>query len=105
MYKKTVIDAIQNQEWLDITFEKEKDGNVVTRRVAPYDIFQQQTGKNFGEERILGYTPAHENYKAGPITLYLKDLIRVNKVGTSFNSQEIRRLISPKGFPVIHRNW
>jgi hypothetical protein len=71
MYKQRIIEAIQNQKWLRITFQRKRDDQYVTRIVAPYDIFPQESGEYGGEDRLLGYTKAHEDYQPGVISLYL----------------------------------
>lgn len=105
MYKQQIIDAIQNQEWLSITFQRKKDDNYVTRIVAPYDVFTQEDGEYRGEDRLLGYTKAHEDFQPGVISLYLGEIISITETGEHFNGQEIRNLINPKQPPQILRDW
>ncbi len=103
--KQAVIEAIRNQEWLKITFRRKKDDNYVTRVVAPYDVFPQETGENEGKERLSGYTRAHEDYEPGVITIYLEDMSSVSAIGEHFDGPHIRSLIDPKRTPYINRSW
>jgi len=105
MYKQQIVDAIQNQEWLKITFQREKDEIYVTRIVAPYDVFTQENGEHEGEDRLLGYTKAHEDYQPGVISLYLDNISSVSETREYFNGPTIRRLINPKESPHIPRDW
>jgi len=103
--RQTTIDAIRNQEWLKITFRRKRDDNYVTRMVAPYDVFPQESGENAGKERLSGYTRAHEDYKPGVITIYLEDISGVSNIGEHFDGPHIRNLINPKRPSYINRNW
>lgn len=105
MHKHQIVEAIQNQEWLQITFHREKDDAYVTRIVAPYDIFPQESGNREGENRLLGYTKAHEDYRPGIISLYLNDIRSITNTGEQFDGVAIRGLIRPKRLPYIPRNW
>jgi hypothetical protein len=105
MNKEQIIDAIQNQKWLRITFRRIQDGSYVTRIVAPYDIFTQKSGEHKGEDKLLGYTKAHEDYQPGVISLYLKNILSIAETGEYFDGPTIRRLISPKEQAHIPRNW
>jgi len=105
MYRQQIINAIQNQEWLRITFQRKKDNAYVTRDVAPYDIFPQESGERKGEDRLLGFTSAHENYEPGIISLYLNDIKTITELEEKFDGPTIRRLINPKRPPYIGRNW
>jgi len=105
MFKQQIIDAIQNQEWLRITFQRKRDDAYVTRDVVPYDVFPQESGKHEGEDRLTGYTKAHEDYQPGVISLYLNEIISVINTGEHFDGPTIRRLINPKRPPYIGRNW
>lgn len=105
MYKQQVINAIQNQEWLRITFQRGKDDMHVSRDVAPYDIFPQESGEHEGEDRLIGYTEAHEDYQPGVISLYLNDIVSITETGERFDGAAIRRLINPKRPPYISRDW
>ncbi len=103
--RQTIVDAIRNQEWLRITFRRKRDDNYVTRIVAPYDIFPQETGKNTGKKRLSGYTRAHEDYEPGVITLYLEDISSVSTIGEHFDGPHIRSLINSKRTSYINRDW
>ena len=105
MFREQIIKAIQEQEWLIITFQRKKDKKLVTREIASYDIFPQESGKFKGEERLLGFTTAHENYQPGIISLYLNEIINVQNTGKHFDGPTIRELINPKRPPYIPRNW
>jgi len=105
MYKQQIIEAIQEQKWLRITFQKKKDKQHVTRIIAPYDIFPQKTEDYKANDRLLGYTKAHENYKPGVISLYLDNILSVSETGEYFDGPTIRRLIKPKEPPYIQRYW
>ena len=105
MYKQKIITAIQKQEWLRITFQRKKDNICVTRDIAPYDIFSQETGKHKGEDRLIGYTKTHEDYRPGVISLYLNEIINVVNTGERFDGHIIKRLINPKRPPYIPRDW
>ena len=105
MYKQQIINAIQKREWLKIIFQREKDEIYVTRIVALYDVFPQESGKHEGEDRLLGYTKAHEDYQPGIISLYLDNILSVSETREHFNGPTIRRLINPKELPQIPRNW
>lgn len=100
-----ILNAIESQLWLRISFQREKDEEYITREVAPYDIFSQETGKNEGEERLIGYTKAHEDYRPGVISLYLKNICTVIETGEKFDGPQIRSLIDPARTTVIHRGW
>lgn len=105
MYKQQIIDAIRNQKWLRITFRREKDETYVTRIVASYDVFPQERGKHEGEDRLFGYTKAHEDYQPGIISLYLNNILGVSETGEHFDGPSIKRLINPKKSPYISRDW
>ena len=100
-----IINAIENQLWLRISSQREKDEEYITRELAPYDIFHQETGKNEGEERLIGYTKAHEDHRPGVISLYLKNIGSVVETGEKFDGPQIRRLIGPTRPTVIPRDW
>lgn len=99
MYKQQIIEAIQNQEWLGITFQRKKDDTYVARVVAPYNVFPQEYGNHQGEDRLLGYTKAHEDYQPGVISLYLNDILGVSETGEHFEGSSIKRLINPSKPP------
>jgi len=105
MYKQQIIEAIQNQEWLRTTFRREKDNTYVTRDVASYDVFPQESGERKGEDRLLGFTAAHEDYQPGIISCYLNDIQSVTQTGEHFDGPTIQRLINPKRPFYISRNW
>ncbi len=105
MYKQEIINAIQNREWLNITFQRKRDDNYVNRIIAPYDVFVQEGGEYDGEDRLLGYTKAHEDYRPGIISLYLSEITSINGVRENFDGREIRNLINPKKPPQVPRNW
>jgi predicted DNA-binding transcriptional regulator YafY len=106
MHKQKIIEAIQNQKWLRITFRRERDDQYVTRIVAPYDIFPQESEKYHKERyRLIGYTKAHEDYRPGVISLYLDNIIKVSETEEHFDGPKIRRLINPKEPPYIPRDW
>jgi N-acetylneuraminic acid mutarotase len=75
MYKQQIIEVIQEQKWLRITFQRKKDKQHVTRIIAPYDIFPQKTEDYKANDRLLGYTKAHENYKPDPIRIWFSAVV------------------------------
>ena len=105
MHKQQIIEAIQNQKWLRITFQREKDDTDVIRIVAPYDVFPQDSGKHQWEDRLIGYTKAHEDYQPGVISLYLNNILSISETEEHFDGPAIRRLIGPKEPPHIPRDW
>jgi len=100
-----IINAIENQLWLRISFQREQDEKFITRELTPYDIFPQETGKNEGKERLIGYTKSHEDYRPGIISLYLKNIGSVAETGEKFDGPQIRRLINTTRPTVIPRDW
>lgn len=105
MSQQQIINAIQKQEWLKITFQRKKDDEYVTRIIAPYDIFPQESGKHEGEYRLLGYTKAHGDYRTGVISLYLNEIMNITETGEKFDGLTIRRLINAQKPPYIPRDW
>lgn len=106
MYKQVLIDAIQSENIVEVSFRKETTGAYVTRKVLPYDIFSQENKKaQSTDEVLLGYTEAGFDHSAHVIKIYLKDINNVTVLSEKFDGSSLQRLINPKDPPNISRNW
>lgn len=106
MYKQQIIDAIQNQQMLRITFRRESDDNWVMRNVAPYDVYPRENKKSgFTEDILLGYAEADFEHEAHAVSIYLDNIQTVSELDKKFNGEEIRRLLKVRRPPYISRNW
>lgn len=106
MYKQEIINAIQNQSFLRITFRRQADDNWVTRDVAPYDVFQQMNKKNgFSQDLLQGYAKEDANHEPHVVSIYLENIQSMQELNENFDGREVKRLINPKYPPAIPRNW
>ena len=101
-----IIDAIQNQNMLRISFRKETDNSFVERDIAPYDVFPKEDSKSrFQRDMLLGYDYGDFNHKGHVATIYLDTMQDVVVSKEKFNGAEIKRLINPNQSPNISRDW
>lgn len=106
MHKRTLIEAIQLQKKVLVQFKKETNGEDVTRKVSPYDVFSQVNAKTKSTEDILlGYADRDISHNPHPVSIYLKNIYRLNLLDEVFNGMEVRRLLKIKDRPNISRNW
>lgn len=106
MHKQKIIEAIQNQQTLKISFRREKDDNWVSRNVAPYDIYPRENKQSgFMEDILLGYAERDFEHEAHVVSIYLNNIQSVTELSQSFNGNEIRRLLKIKRPPYVSRNW
>jgi len=106
MHKQKIIEAIQNQQMLKITFRKESDDNWVKRNVAPYDVYPRENKKSGMIEDILsGYTERDFEREAHTVLIYLNNIQSITELKETFDGPEIRRLLKVKKAPYISRNW
>lgn len=106
MNKQIIISAIQSQQMIQVSFQKETTGEFVTRDIAPYDIFaKKKKNAHFEEDFLLGYANIHTPYDAHIVSTYLSNISNVNALGQSFQGSEVTKLVNPKEPPVIPRNW
>jgi hypothetical protein len=106
MYKQQIIDAIQNQQMIKISFRREKDDNWVTRNVAPYDVYPRENKQSeLTEDILLGYAEIDSGHEAHPVSIYLDNIQTVVGLNETFDGSEIRRLLKVKKAPYIPRNW
>ena len=90
---------------VQIDFVKETDGDWVRREVAPYDVFNKSDKNGYNREVLLGYCWKHKDYKSGPMYVYLDTISNLILLNKNFNGKEVIRLISPRNYPNISRNW
>lgn len=106
MYNQTIILAIQSQQMLSITFRKETDGSIVTREIAPYDIYpMKKKNSYFEEDYLLGYSDVHIPHGAHITSTYLSNIINLQILNTKFSGSDLVSFIKPKKSPLISRNW
>ncbi len=106
MYKQKIIEAIQSQQMLKISFRREKDDNWVSRNVASYDVYPRENKQSgFMEDILLGYAERDFEHEAHAVSIYLNNVQSVTKLGQTFNGSEIRRLLKVKKPPYVSRNW
>lgn len=106
MYKEQIIEAIQNQQMLKISFRREKDGNWVSRNVAPYDVYSRENKQSgFTEDILLGYAERDFEHEPHAVSIYLNNIQSVTALDQAFNGPEIRRLLKVKRSPNVPRNW
>ncbi len=106
MHKQRIIEAIQNQQMLRITFRRESDDNLVARDVAPYDVYPQENKKSgFTEDILLGYTEADFEHGAHVVSIYLDNIQSITELHKKFNGDEIKRLLKVRHSPHVSRNW
>lgn len=106
MHKQDIINAIQLQKILKISFRREKDDNWITRNVAPYDVYPRENKQSgFTEDILLGYAERDFEHEAHVVSIYLNNIHSIIELSQTFNGSEIRRLLKVKKAPYVPRNW
>ncbi len=106
MYKQKIIEAIQNQQMLKISFRREKDDNWVSREVAPYDVYPRENKESgFMEDILFGYAERDFEHEPHIVSIYLNNIRSIDDINEAFDGPEIRRLLKVKKVPYVSRNW
>lgn len=106
MIKEQIIQSIQSQRMIRISFQKETTGEYAIRDVMPYDIFpKKKKGSWHEEDYILGYTDIHLSHTPHPFGTYLNNIRSVEILDESFDGRAITQILKPKHLPVVLRNW
>jgi hypothetical protein len=104
--KDKIIQAIQSQNMIRVSFQKETTGEYVTRDVIPYDIYPRKKKDSWYEEDyILGYTDIHLSHNPHPFATYLSNIRSVETLSEKFDGRAITQILKPKEPPVVLRNW
>ena len=105
MYKAEIIEAIQNQMMLKIVFRK-IDDSVVTRDIAPYDVYPQENKKTHLTRDILaGWAKRDLQKEEHQARVYLDTIQSMTLLNEPFNGPKIRRLMEVREQPKVQRNW
>ena len=106
MHKQTIISAIQSQQMIRATFQKETTGEFVTRDFAPYDIFpKKKKNSYFEEDFLLGYADIHIPHDAHVVSTYVSNISSLQVLNESFDGREVSRIVNAKEPPMIQRSW
>lgn len=104
--KEQIIQAIQSQHMIRVSFQKETTGEYVTRDVIPYDIFPKKKKDSWYEEDyLLGYTDIHLPHNPHPFATYLSNIRSLEALNESFDGQAVTQILKPKQPPFVSRNW
>ena len=104
--KEKIIQAIQYQNMIRVSFQKETTGEYVTRDVMPYDLYPKKKKDSWYEEDfLLGYTDIHLPHTPHPFSTYLSNIRSIEILNESFDGRAIINILKPKQQPVVDRNW
>jgi hypothetical protein len=100
-----IIDAIKNQRMLEIIFNKERDGNISVKNIAPYDVYPKNDKNCLTRDVLLGYAESNHQKEAHVIMVYIDNIRKITELSKPFDGNRIRILIEPKNPPYISRHW
>src|SRR3989344_2487394 len=100
-----IIDAIKSQGMLEIIFNKESDGSISVKNVAPYDVYPKSDKNGLTRDVLLGYAESDRQKEAHTIIIYLDNINKVTELNRFFDGNRIRFLIKAKKPPYIPRSW
>lgn len=104
--KEQIIQAIQSQKMIRVSFRKETTGEYTTRDVMPYDIYPKKKENSWNEEDfLLGYTDIHLPHQPHIFSTYLSNIRSIDILDESFDGHTIVNILKLTKPPVIQRNW
>ncbi len=106
MYKDSITQAIQSQQLVKISWQKETTGEYETAIFAPYDVYPfTKKGAWSSRDVMLGVEYENLSYQNHPAQIYLDTIQSVEILDETFNAWEVKRILNPKRQPNIQRNW